>query len=80
MNREGVPVTNPNAAGLLVFVAVVCLNVAGLGLDLALEKSGVDTITSFARRNQWVACIVLLVNVAGLVGLMVHFTDWGQKQ
>lgn len=61
--------------GLLVFVLVVVLNVAGLAIDFALGRLGVPQITDLARSYPLLALLILSVQVAGLAGLVYHFLN-----
>lgn len=71
-----VPSTLPQIVGLIIFAACVSINAAGLALDGALSAQSLPTITDVARRNPWVATIIILANVAGLVGLCLHFFEF----
>lgn len=61
--------------GLLLFSVSVALNVAGIAIDLALKEQDMGTVTDFARRNQWLAALIILSNMIGLIGLILHFSD-----
>lgn len=61
--------------GLIAFCVVVALNVLGLAVDAALREHGVETISDFARRNQWLAALIILINLAGCAGLILHFSN-----
>jgi len=67
--------TKLQKTGLILFVSVCFLNVAGLSLDAVLASIGAKTVTDFARKNQWLAAIVILINAIGLIGLVLHFAD-----
>lgn len=64
--------------GLAAFVLAVTVNVAGLSLDAWLALEGWETLTAFGRRNGWFAALVLMLNLVGLVGLMLHFSEFRQ--
>ena len=64
--------------GLILFASTVALNVAGLAIDAALREHGIETITDFARRNQWLAALIIIGNIVGLLGLAMHFSDGRQ--
>jgi len=59
--------------GLVLFAAVVGLNCAGLALDAALYTEGLRTVTQFARGHAWAAAAILVLNGAGVFGLLLHF-------
>jgi hypothetical protein len=61
--------------GILLFAAVVGLNVAGLMIDAALYSTGAPTVSEWLRRNQWAVAIVMALNGAGLLGLAMHFSN-----
>jgi hypothetical protein len=60
-------------AGLVLFVAVVAVNVVGLWLDLALLTSGRETITQRVWKCPPLGLPILTWQLAGLAGLAVHF-------
>jgi hypothetical protein len=62
-------------AGLAVFVAVVLVNVAGLLLDLCLERAGYTTVTALVRAQPLWGVPILGLQVLGGAGLGFHF--WG---
>ncbi len=59
--------------GLWVFLATVAINVVGLLLDLALDRSGRTTITDLVRMIPAVGLPIIAMQIAGLVGLLHHF-------
>lgn len=61
--------------GLILFASTVALNVAGLAIDAALAEHGVQTISDFARRNQWLAALIIIANIVGVLGLAMHFSN-----
>jgi hypothetical protein len=61
--------------GVMMFGVVVALNVLGLTIDGLLVANDLPTLTEFCRRNPWGAGFVLLVNLVGLVGLAMHFSN-----
>lgn len=61
--------------GLVLFASVVALNVAGLAIDAALAEHGIGTVSDFARRNQWLAALIIIVNIVGVLGLAMHFSN-----
>jgi hypothetical protein len=65
----------PQAIGLLVFAVVVALDAFGLGLDVVLRDAGLETVSGFARRNQWAAAVIVGANIFGLIGLAIHFSN-----
>jgi len=60
---------------LLVFVTTVGLNVFGLGIDAALHEVQWRTISEFARKNQWLAAIIIAINGVGIIALAVHLSN-----
>lgn len=58
--------------GLWVFVAVTMANVLGLMVDYMLMRLSVPTVTEIAKRNPWVAALILVANSAGGIGLAYH--------
>ena len=65
-------------AGIVVFAVVVGLNGAGLALDGILAAHNLQTVTDFARKNQWLAGLIVLLNIVGLLGLAAHFSNGRQ--
>lgn len=65
----------PQTLGLILFASSVALNVMGLAIDATLHETGVQTVTDFARRNQWLAALIILTNIVGLLGLAMHFSN-----
>ena len=63
------------SVGLLIFLIVQALNLAGVSLDFALVEHGLPTVTEFGRRNPWLAAIIIIINIVGLVGLAMHFSN-----
>jgi len=61
------------ALGLVLFCAVVNLNVAGLAVDTLLVVHGWSPITEYARDNWWIRALIVGANMAGTGGLVVHF-------
>jgi hypothetical protein len=59
--------------GLVIFVLVLEINLMGLSLDLLLALSRMRTISEYARESPMVALAIILVNLAGVAGLFVHF-------
>lgn len=63
------------AYGLIIFAVCVAVNAMGLAIDAALKENGFESITDFTRRNQWLAALIILFNIVGLVGLAMHFSN-----
>lgn len=59
--------------GLVVFIASVFANIMGLVFDLALRMSGIPTITDTVGVKWWVAIPIVLNQVLGTIGLLLHF-------
>ena len=62
-----------DATGLLVFIVVVVLNVAGLLLDGLLLAAKQPTITDRVWERPILGLPILLVQLTGIAGLAVHF-------
>jgi hypothetical protein len=60
-------------AGLCMFVLTVLVNVAGLIYDLYLFWSGQLTITQKVWEHPILGVPIILLQVIGLVGLLLHF-------
>ncbi len=60
-------------AGLIVFVIVTAGNVVALLLDLLLDLSGLATITAHVQTWPLLGVLIVLAEVAGVVGLALHF-------
>jgi hypothetical protein len=61
--------------GVVIFGAMVGINAAGLALDAALFVQGLPTVSDVARRNPWLAALIIGANACGLAGLALHFTN-----
>lgn len=59
--------------GLVVFIASVFANIMGLVFDLALRMSGIPTITDAVEVRWWVAIPIVINQVIGTAGLLLHF-------
>lgn len=62
-----------HTVGLLVFIASVMANALGLIFDLALRMSGIPTVTDVVEVKWWVAIPIVLNQIIGTVGLLLHF-------
>lgn len=69
-----------NAVGLIVFVVTVAFNAGGLMLDAALAALRLPTVTEFCRKNPWAAAIIIFINIVGLIGLCLHFTEFNGEE
>lgn len=58
--------------GIIMFVASVLLNVAGLLTDLVLILHECRTITSWSQEHRWLMVVIMLVQFVGCVGLAIH--------
>lgn len=65
----------PQQLGLITFMIVTSINLGGLSLDAALFSSKLTTVTELARRNPWIASLIVLLNIIGTIGLAIHFTN-----
>ena len=59
--------------GLIVFVTVQSLNLIGLLFDLWLWCNGHSTITQHVWNTPIYGLPIILLQVIGLIGLIVHF-------
>jgi hypothetical protein len=59
--------------GLIVFIAVLVVNILGLLLDGFLLLAGFRTITNRVRKNPILGFPILLLQLVGLAGLAIHF-------
>lgn len=59
--------------GLLVFLAILQLNIAGVELDYFLAKNGLPTVTDFARSETWPGWLIVGLQLIAAVSLAVHF-------
>jgi len=59
--------------GLWWFLACTLLRSFGLLVDFGLASCGFTTITEFARRNEWAALLILIVESSSIIALAVHF-------
>ncbi len=64
-------------AGLIIFIAVLVIDLIGLLIDKALEWEGYPTITRIVQDRWWVGALILLLQVVGFFGLMFHFYPRG---
>lgn len=60
-------------AGLLVFLAILQANIAGVELDYFLAKNGLPTITDYARGETWPGWIIVGLQVVAAIAIGVHF-------
>ncbi len=60
-------------AGLVIFLIVVGVNVAGLFLDLYLALSEMTTITDLAQEYGWVRMVIVAWQLVGVIALDKHF-------
>jgi hypothetical protein len=58
---------------ILLFAAIVLLNVAGLVVDLVLDWAGWTTISQLVWMNGWVGLPIIVLQAVGLVALALHF-------
>jgi hypothetical protein len=67
------------AIGLLLFSIVTGLNAFGLGLDYVLTQAKLPTVSEWARANQWIAAIIMILQCVAVFGLAVHLTNWPEQ-
>lgn len=58
--------------GLMTFVIVVICNIAALLIDVMLVNTGQKTISDIALANRVWGILIILVQLAGSIGLAVH--------
>jgi hypothetical protein len=58
--------------GLMVYLISVALQGAALAIDVGLAKTHGWTITDICRAHHWVAWLIIVACVVGLVGLALH--------
>ena len=59
--------------GLAIFVLVLVVDMAVLGLDVVLLLEGIQTITQRVMQNYWLGIPMLLWHSLGTIALAVHF-------
>lgn len=62
-------------AGLWVFITVIALSLLGLILDKYLQLDGATTISASVQLHPLLGVAIIVVELAGTVGLASHF--WG---
>ena len=60
-------------AGLLVFVVVLLLNVAGIFLDFFLLVCKMTTITVHSRSYPLIGVTIILLQFLAMIGIAIHF-------
>jgi hypothetical protein len=58
---------------------MVGLNAAGLALDAALYTAGLPTVSQFSTKNPWAAALIIALNILGVIGLAMHFSNGEHK-
>ncbi len=64
-------------AGLIIFIAVLVIDLIGLLIDKVLVWESYPTITRIVQNHWWVGALILLLQVIGFFGLMFHFYPRG---